>query len=255
MQIILASAKIMRENVSRTLQVPPATPLFQSEAETLSSQMSVFSEQTLSEMLSCSVQIASVNRQRYLSFGSDETPILPSILAYYGQAYKHLVAESLSDSDLDYSNSHLWITSFMYGLLRPMDGINNYRMEGGIKLPCTDSKTVFDFWKPLVTDVLIESVKMDGGILIHLSTEEYQALFDWKKVCNSVIVIQPQFLVNQKGKLKTQAVWAKTCRGAMTRWIITNRIDDPSLLRGFSYEGFEYSEELSGDQSPVFVRQ
>jgi len=255
MQIILASAKIMRESTSKILTVPPSEPMFQKEASLIASYMSRYSEQALSEMLSCSVQIASQNKDRYAAFASDETPLLASILAYHGQAYKHLVAETLSDENLAFADNHLWITSFLYGLLRPLDGINNYRMEGNIKLPCTDGKTVFDFWKPLLTDVLIDSVKKDDGILVHLSTEEYQSLFDWKRICQSVTVIQPSFLVNQKGKLKTQAVWAKTCRGAMTRWIITNSINDPKILSGFTYEGFKYREDLSSSINPVFVRE
>lgn len=128
-------------------------------------------------------------------------------------------------------------------------------MEGSVKLPCTEGKTVFDFWKTRLTDVLIESVRSDGGVLLHLSTEEYQNLFDWKKVCQSVKVIQPQFLVDSKGKLKTQAVWAKTCRGAMTRWTVVNRVDTPSMLKEFSYEGFRYSEDLSSEENPVFIKE
>ena len=91
--------------------------------------------------------------------------------------------------------------------------------------------------------------------LIHLSTEEYEHLFDWKRVCKEIKVIQPLFYVRQKdGRLKMQAVWAKSCRGAMVRYILNNQLLTPEELAGFSYEGFEYAPELGEAAFPHFVR-
>ena len=180
---------------------------------------------------------------------------MPAILAYNGQAYKHLRASSLSDDSLEYAQKHLWITCFLYGLLRPMDGIVPYRMEHCVSLEATNDKPVNQFWKDKLTDVLIDSVKADDGILIHLSTEEYEHLFDWKRVCKEIKVIQPLFYVRQKdGRLKMQAVWAKSCRGAMLRYILNNQLLTPEELAGFSYEGFEYAAELGEAAFPHFVR-
>ena len=181
---------------------------------------------------------------------------MPAILAYNGQAYKHLRASSLSEDSLEYAQKHLWITCFLYGLLRPMDGIVPYRMEHCVSLEATNDKPVNQFWKDKLTDVLIDSVKADDGILIHLSTEEYEHLFDWKRVCKEIKVIQPLFYVRQKdGRLKMQAVWAKSCRGAMVRYILNNQLLTPEELAGFSYEGFEYAPEL-GELAftPTFIK-
>ena len=99
------------------------------------------------------------------------------------------------------------------------------------------------------------SVKADDGILIHLSTAEYEHLFDWKRICREVKVIQPLFYVRQKdGRLKMQAVWAKSCRGAMVRYILSNQLATPEELAAFSYEGFEYAPELGEAAFPHFVR-
>ncbi len=95
----------------------------------------------------------------------DEKPKLPAILAYHGQAYKQLKAEALTVDDLTYSQGKLWITSFLYGLLRPLDGILPYRMEGHVELPSGEGMNMFAFWKSRLTDMLIDSVKADDGMI------------------------------------------------------------------------------------------
>ena len=156
--------------------------------------------------------------------------------------------------DLQFAQQRLWITSFLYGLLRPLDGILPYRMEGHIELPSGENQNMFGFWKSRLTDMLIESVKGDDGILIHLATEEYQHLFDWQRVRREVHIIQPLFYVRKGNDLKMQAVWAKTCRGAMTRFIIENRIAIPEHLNTFSYEGFTYNPALGEPDFPHFIK-
>lgn len=251
MQILLANAKIMYEKAEKA---PCSTPLFQSVTNVLAEEMARMDVEDLGKQLDCSKKIAAENWKRYQNFGFAEK--LPAIMAYNGQAYKHLKAYTLSEEALSYAQKHLWITCFLYGLLRPMDGIVPYRMEHCTTLEATHDKPINQFWKDKLTDVLIDSVKADDGILIHLSTEEYEHLFDWKRVRNEVKVIQPLFYVEQEnGKLKVQAVWAKTCRGAMVRFILNNHITSPQELKAFSYEGFEYEAQLGEEVFPHFVRK
>lgn len=251
MQILLANAKIMYEKAEKA---PCSTPLFQSVTNVLAEEMARMDVEDLGKQLDCSKKIAAENWKRYQNFGFAEK--LPAIMAYNGQAYKHLKAYTLSEEALSYAQKHLWITCFLYGLLRPMDGIVPYRMEHCTTLEATHDKPINQFWKDKLTDVLIDSVKADDGILIHLSTEEYEHLFDWKRVRNEVKVIQPLFYVEQEnGKLKVQAVWAKTCRGAMVRFILNNHITSPQELKAFSYEGFEYEAQLGEEAFPHFVRK
>ena len=253
MQIILASAKIMKDKVKSLSDINLSIPRFQSEAKSFARDMAQYSAETIAEILSCSQQIAVQNRLRYLQF-FDEVPKLPAILAYHGQAYKHLRAETLNVDDLNYAQEKLWITSFLYGLLRPLDAILPYRMEGNVELPSGDGQNLYCFWKSRLTDILIDTVKSDDGILVHLATEEYQHLFDWQRVRKEVHIIQPLFYVRKGGNLKMQAVWAKTCRGAMTRFIIENRIDKPDDLNAFSYEGFTYEPNLGEPDYPHFIK-
>ena len=253
MQILLASAKIMNDKVSVLPDVTLSIPAFRKEAESFARDMAQYSTETIAEMLGCSHQIAAQNRLRFMRF-FEGTETLPAILAYHGQAYKHLKAETLKAEDLLFAQQRLWITSFLYGLLRPLDGILPYRMEGHVELPSGENQNMFGFWKSRLTDMLIESVKGDDGILIHLATEEYQHLFDWQRVRREVHIIQPLFYVRKGNDLKMQAVWAKTCRGAMTRFIIENRIAIPEHLNTFSYEGFTYNPALGEPDFPHFIK-
>ena len=115
MQIILASAKIMHDKLNSIPDVNLSTPRFQNEAESYARDMAQYSTETIADMLGCSQQIAAQNKLRFMQF-FDEKPKLPAILAYHGQAYKHLKAETLTVDDLNYSQGKLWITSFLYGL-------------------------------------------------------------------------------------------------------------------------------------------
>ena len=254
MQIILASAKIMNDRLKSAFDISLSSPRFQNEAESFARDMAQYPTETIADMLGCSLQIAAQNKLRFMQF-FEEKPKLPAILAYHGQAYKHLKAETLTADDLGYSQGKLWITSFLYGLLRPLDGILPYRMEGNVELPNGEGMNMFGFWKSRLTDVLIEAVKADDGILIHLATEEYQHLFDWPRVRQEVRIIQPLFYVRKGSDLKIQAVWAKTCRGAMTRFIIKNRITNPEDLNAFNYEGFSYDPKIGEPNYPHFIKQ
>ena len=142
MQILLANAKIMYEKVDRK---PLSTPLFQSVANTLATEMARMDVEELARQLDCNPKIAAVNRKRYQDFLAAEK--MPAILAYNGQAYKHLRASTLGEEALRHAQGHLWITCFLYGLLRPMDGIVPYRMEHCVTLEATQDKPVNQFWK------------------------------------------------------------------------------------------------------------
>ena len=189
MQILLACAKNMttRPELSPSILTKPK---FLEEAERHALQLAAFTEAELGKALKCNPRLAILNKLRYLSFfDSDDSG--PAVLSYNGIVYRHLRAWEFTEADYAYANNHLWICSFLYGLLRPMDRIKNYRLEGNVKLPNNDNRNMFDFWKPRLTDVLIDSVKQDDGCLVHLATEEMTRLFDWKRVRREVKVILP----------------------------------------------------------------
>ncbi len=262
MQILLACAKTMRERAARPVDMV-SRPLFEQEAQHIALEMVARSVDELCEMFHCSSKIAVECMQRYQRF-TDPSATLPAIFGYNGQAYRSLDALSLSDDDLHHAQHHLWITSFLYGLLRPLDQVHPYRMEGNVRLETTAAAmqvkatrkmepTLFEYWRPRLTDVLIDSVLADDGVLVHLATAEMERLFDWKRVMESVHVVQPRFLMERRGRLTAVSVYAKSCRGAMTRYILRNRLTDPHDLLSFSHEGFEYSAADSMDDQPTFI--
>lgn len=250
MQILLANAKIMYADVERR---PWSEPMFQTTADKLAAEMARMDVKELKKQLGCSSGIATENQIRYREFGMAAKR--PALFAYNGQAYKHLRADSLTEEALVYGQQHLWITCFLYGLLRPMDGIVPYRMEHNVCLEQTDDQPISHYWKAKLTDTLIDSVKADDGILVHLSTAEYEQLFDWKRVKREVTLIQPMFYVRTNGRLTMQAVWAKSCRGAMVRFILQNQLAFPEELPAFSHEGFEYCPTIGEAGYPHFIRE
>ncbi len=251
MQIILACAKTM--NSSAETAVPLlTTPRFDEDARRFAMELSRWQVEDLQQALHCSEQIARDNHLRYHRF-FDGSEKLPAVLGYFGQAYKHLRAASFNDADFLFAQKHLFITSFLYGLLRPLDYIHPYRLEGKIRLEATDGITMFDYWKPRLTDFLIDAVKADDGILVHLATEEMEHLFDWKRVRREVRVVQPLFYEDRGDVLKAVSVYAKSCRGAMTRHIIKNRLAAPSQLLDFELEGYAYNERYGDADHPHFI--
>ena len=125
--------------------------------------------------------------------------------------------KDFTDADFRFAQSHLLILSFLYGMLRPLDMIHPYRLEGKVKLEAAGGKNLFTYWKDKLTDLLIRRVQKDDGILLHLATEEFEHLFNWKRVVKEVHVIKPYFYVDKGNEYKIVSMYAKGCRGAMAR--------------------------------------
>ena len=240
MQILIGCAKIMTGCAPSDISFA-TEPTFQSQANDNAMQMLNYSVEELCEMLHINRDMALENWKRFRSF-HDNSIRQPAAFCYDGMVYQRLAPETLSDSELRYANDHLMISSFLYGILRPLDVINKYRLEGNVILPNNNSKSMFDFWKPILTDWFINKIKADDGILIYLASDEMRNLFDWKRVKSEVKVITPTFKVDKNGKLKTIVIYTKMCRGAMARYIIKNRITNIDELKSFEYEGFSIDD-------------
>ena len=247
MMIYISCAKTM--TAQSKLQVPFTTqPYFIDEARQNVMDISQFSMEELGHLLKINSKLAAENYFRYHNFFSSEDKGLPAILSYTGIVFKRLAVKDFSDDDFRYAQEHLLITSFLYGLLRTLDVIKNYRLEGDVRLPERGNISMFDYWKPVLTDFFIAEIKKQGSVLINLASNEMKDLFDWKRVCREVRVITPDFQVYKNGKLSTVVIYAKMCRGEMTRFILKNRIENPEQMKSFEWEGFCYNEnESSGD--------
>lgn len=251
MMIFISCAKTMTARSKITTPIT-STPEFQAEATQNALDMSQFTAEELERRLRVNSKIAAENYLRFQDFCSEANKALPALLAYTGIVFKRIQPQDFTAEDFMYAQDHLRITSFLYGLLRPLDLIKNYRMEGDIKLPERGGISMFDYWKPILTDRFIEAIKAQGGVLINLASGEMKDLFDWKRVEKEVQVITPEFQVLKKGKLTTVVIYAKMCRGEMTRFIIKNRIEKPEDLKGFNWEGFSFDAECSTDTHYLF---
>lgn len=231
MQILLACAKTMGHVPAA---VPELTePAFADEAAAAVRQLLALGPDELARALHVSGRPAAEAALRFRRFfAPDEAPV-PAILAYTGIVFRYLRPADFSADDFRYAQRHLFITSFLYGLLRPLDGIRPYRLEGNVHLPDEDGPSRFDYWKPRLTERLIEAVQADDGVLVNLASAEMKRLFDWRRVCASVRVVTPEFRVMDGGRLRSVVVYAKMCRGAMARFILRNRLVNVAELSHF----------------------
>lgn len=251
MQILLSCAKDMTDTAA-VAHLDVTQPIFQRQAEQTAVQLTRYSAEELAEMLHVNPQLAALNKLRYARF-LEPSPTFQAAWAYQGIAFKKLDAATMTTEQLLYAERHLWITSFLYGLLRPLNGIKNYRLEGNVRLPEYDDQTMFDFWKPRLTDVLIQSVLDDDGVLLNVASGEMKNLFDWKRVRKAVRIIEPAFKVRKGDKLHTIVVYAKMCRGAMARHVIVQQTHNLDALKAFEYEGFAYDKQESKGDHWVFT--
>ena len=208
MQILLADAKIMHE-VPVASPLPLSVPAFDDTARRIADEMSHLDVAEMAAALKCSGTIAAQNRLRF-----EQMPHAPrhaAILTYNGHAYKHLKAGTLDAEALSFAQRHVWITGFLYGVLRPLDGIVPYRMEQGITLDATGGMPVNRFWRATggATQIVLDSVAADDGVLVHLSTTEFESIFDMKRLSSEARLVQPMFYVSTGGRLAVQAVWAR----------------------------------------------
>lgn len=252
MLLLLSCAKTMG-NTSKI--IPPFTtiPRFQQEAAAIALQMSQFSVEELERLLRVNPKIAVDNYKRYRDFHSADTRQLSALLAYTGIVFKRLNPSDFSAEDFSYAQNHLRLTSFCYGLLRPLDAIRPYRLEGDVQLLEPGHQSMFAYWRSRLTELFITEIKACGGVLCYLASDEMRGLFDWKRVEKEVRIITPEFHVWKNGKLATIVVYTKMSRGEMVRFILKNRIEHPEALKHFTWGGFEFNPQLSDERKYVFT--
>lgn len=252
MQILLSCAKTMAE--ATDIRVPRVTePRYGAEADAAAAALASLSADDLARLLRINRTLAAENRRRYAAF--HDAPSLPALTAYTGIVFKRIDPASFTLEDFEYAQEHLNITSFLYGLLRPLDRIRPYRLEGDAILPGDDEQTRFAFWQPRLTDAFIDKIRTDGGVLLNAASGEMKRLFDWRRLTREVRVITPEFRIREGDRLRTIVVYTKMCRGEMTRFALKNRIEDPEQLKSFEWEGFRFDPAESRGDNWFFTLQ
>lgn len=213
------------------------------------------SAKSIRELMGVSENIANLNEQRFKQFKFPFTldNSKQAIYAFKGDVYIGLDADSFNKRDLNYAQKHLRILSGLYGILKPFDLMQPYRLEMGTKLKNRRGKNLYEFWGDRITDVLNnEFAEQKSTTLINLASNEYFKSIN-KKALNARIV-NIAFKEDKNGQYKIVAFFAKKARGMMCHYAIKNKIKKVEDLKGFDYDGYAYNEDLSSDNDLVFTR-
>ena len=210
--------------------------------------------QEVSSLMSLSDKLGALNYERFQEW---KTPFTKSnskqaILAFKGDVYQGLDAESLSETELIWAQKHVRILSGLYGILKPMDLMQPYRLEMGTKFATKRGQNLYDFWSSIITEELNKNFSSDNTNLLNLASNEYFKSINVSEL--KANVISPVFMDKKNGKYKIISFFAKKARGLMTRYVIKNRIEDITDIQNFEEGGYFFNEAMSEDNKPVFCR-
>ncbi len=255
MYIIISPAKIFKipENTSH-VSYKPLT--FHEATTTLVRQLSSYTKDDLKQMMKMSEALAEVNEERYKTFFNPDQASYEAIYFFYGEVYKALKAECLSQEAISFMQNHVGILSGLYGLLKPLDRIQAYRLEMGTNLSVGEKKSLYEFWKNELTNHVLSQLEKqkEKAFLVNLASEEYSKVLDLKAISKEYPVIQISFKETNGEKYKVVGMYAKKARGQMLRFICENKIEGLEELKKFSESGYTWSEALSTKNHLVFIR-
>ncbi len=246
-------------------ETPPTTatftqPDFLDQSAELIDILREKSPAQIAELMSLSDQLSSLNVARYASWSRPFAPdsAKQALLAFDGDVYEGLDAKSLADDDLAWAQDHLRILSGLYGVLRPLDLMQAYRLEMGTRLANPRGKNLYEFWGERITDELnrLLAREEDAGrerVLVNLASDEYFKSVKPKKLNGRIVT--PVFEDWKGGRYKIISFYAKRARGLMSRYVITRRIDEVEALQGFDAEGYAFAADASDADTLVFRRR
>jgi cytoplasmic iron level regulating protein YaaA (DUF328/UPF0246 family) len=253
MKIVISPAKSLDFD-SKLPTTRGTQPQFLEQAEILNNAMEKKSKKAVRELMNISDNLAALNYQRYKDFSTPFTKsnARPAVYAFSGDVYLGLDAYTIPTDKLDMLQDKLRILSGMYGLLKPLDLMQPYRLEMGTDLKIRRKKNLYEFWGDSITTALNEELE-DGELFLNLASNEYFKAVKSSKL--KVPVITPVFKDFKNGKLKIISFFAKKARGSMVRYIIDHNINTLDGLKGFDYDDYRYSKEHSVKKGElVFIR-
>lgn len=252
MKLVLSPAKSLDYN-SDLPTSKSSEACFLKEAERLNRLLKKKSARSLSKLMHISKDLGQLNyeRNQEWSLPFDETNARPAVYAFNGDVYRGLDAYTIDPKQLDKLQDTVRIISGLYGLLKPLDLMQPYRLEMGTKFPVGKNKNLYEFWKKQVTQVLNEELE-DDELFLNLASNEYFKAIDTKAL--KVPVINIKFQELKDGQYKTIAIFSKLARGLMTRYIIDTNASSLDDIKGFDYDNYRYTESLSSERELVFTR-
>ncbi len=231
-------------------------PDYLDESQRLIDRVRSYSALDIAEIMKVSMKIAELNVERFAQWQRPFTPdnAKQAVLAFKGDVYSGLDAASFSEDDFAFAQEHLRILSGLYGLLRPLDLMQPYRLEMGRRIDNERGKNLYEFWGDAITEGVNRALAALGSrYLINLASTEY-----FKAVKPALLqgeIITPEFKDYKNGQYKVMGVYAKRARGMLSRYVIENRITDPEAMKAFAQDGYAYNESMSSASHWVFARK
>lgn len=253
--ITIISPSKTQDFTSNGQPIKYSQPQFLDQSERLVKELRKKKTPGIRRLMDVSEKIAELNYERYQQF---KTPFSPedakqALFAFKGDVYTSIDTLNYQEKELEFAQNHLRILSGLYGVLRPLDLIQPYRLEMKIKLKNPRGKDLYTFWGSRLSEALNKDFDYQKKrILINLASNEYFKALDKKKL--KADIITPVFKEYKNGKYSIIAIFAKKARGMMTDFIIKNKFEEAEELKTFNQEGYEYSEQLSKDNEWVFIR-
>ncbi len=252
MLVVISPAKRLDWNERK---VEMTAPDFAEDAGRLAKTARNLTLGDLKGLMGLSDDLARLNRDRFKAYTPTPGPedLRPAAMAFAGDTYQGLEAGSLDEDEIAWAQDHLRILSGLYGLLRPLDGIQAYRLEMGSRLKTRRGSNLYEYWRDQLAKALnVQGEALGTDVLVNCASQEYFGAVPAKAL--KLRVVTPQFMEDKNGTPKIVSFFAKRARGAMARYIVQHRLTDPAALLDFDSGGYEYRPDMSEPNKPVFVR-
>jgi len=249
MLVVVSPAKKL--DMDPVAGVQPTQPVFPERTRELVAEAAKLTSGELEKLMKISPNLAKLNQQRFSDFGSQDRK--PAAFAFAGDTFQGLEAATLDADALRWAQDHLRILSGLYGILRPLDEIEPYRLEMGSRLKTEHGKNLYEYWgSALALELSAQAKTTQSKAVVNCASQEYFRAVDAQAL--SVPVISPVFMESTEKGPKIISFYAKRARGAMARFVVSNRIATPAALFDFDAGGYRYEPNLSSENKPVFLR-
>ena len=255
MFFVLSPAKNLNEKAPAPVKEFTQPDLL-AEAEILMRQLRELAPQQIAELMHVSDKIALLNAERNAEWHTPFTPenAKQAVFMFNGDVYEGIAADTLKPEQIQYLQQHVRLLSGLYGILRPLDLMQPYRLEMGTAFANTRGKNLYEFWGDIITDLLNDTLAQAGSdILVNLASQEYFKSVNTQKL--QARLITPAFKDEKNGKYKIISFYAKRARGLMVRYAAEHNITDPEMLKNFDYEGYSFNAAASNESEWVFMRK
>ena len=252
MLLLLSPAKSLNFEAPAA-RLPLTQPVLKDEIAILDGYTRKLTPRALRRMMGISQDLADLNHQRFQAFDPTVDDGLQAAIAFNGDVYLGLQARTLDAKAMKWAQDRIRILSGLYGVLRPLDALQAYRLEMGVRLKTKRGASLYDFWKTPIAPLLeADARKLSDSTIVNLASQEYAGAVD--RAALTVPVIDAHFKEEKDGELRVISFYAKRARGRMARFAIDQRIEKAADLKSFALDGYRFRQDLSGDDSWVFTR-